>query len=59
MRTWIHYNRRVGRPRASWTEETIRESLDILKQHNDRYRYTSFNEEDEQMVELIKNHTEE
>ena len=59
FRKWIHYNRRVGRPRANWTEETIREIWDIIKQNNDTYRYRTFDEEDEHMVELIKNYTEE
>ena len=38
FRKWIHTNRRVGRPRMNWTEETIKEIWDIVKRNNARYR---------------------
>ena len=31
LRKWIHSNRRVGRPKMNWTEESIREIWDIVK----------------------------
>ena len=42
----------------NWTEETVTEIWDILKRSNERFRYTQFDEESEEMTGLIKNHTE-
>ena len=58
LRKWIHGNRRSGRPRMKWTEETIRELLDIVKRNNERYRYEQFNGNNQEMIDLIKSHTE-
>ena len=33
LRKWVHKNRRVGRPRTNWTEETINELWDIIKRN--------------------------
>ena len=55
---WIHTSRRVGRPRMNWTEETRKEIWDIVKRSNERYRYSQFDEEDLEVTEMIKNHTE-
>ena len=57
FRKWIHTNRRVGRPRMNWTEETINEIWDIVKRNNDRFRYTQFDENNQEMIDLIKSHT--
>ena len=59
FRKWTHKNRRVGRPRMNWTEETINEIWNIVKRNNDRYRYTQFDEDNMEMINLIKEHTEE
>ena len=59
LRKWIHKNRRVGRPRMNWTEETINDLWDIIKRNNIRFRYTQFNDENQEMIDLIKAHTEE
>ena len=56
---WIHKNRRVGRPRMNWTQETINEIWNLVKRNNDRFRYTQFDEENQEMVNLIKTHTED
>ena len=58
LRKWTHKNRRVGRPRANWTEETIREIWDIVKRNQARFRYTQFDEDNEEMIEMFKKHTE-
>ena len=42
----------------NWTEETIKEIWDIVKRNNERYRYSQFDEEYQEMSEMIKNHTE-
>ena len=39
IRKWIHDKRRVGRPRANWTEETIREIWDAVKKPFDDITY--------------------
>ena len=59
FRKWTHKNRRVGRPRMNWTEETINEIWNIVKRNNDSYRYTQFDEDNMEMINLIKEHTEE
>ena len=59
LRKWIHTNRRVGRPRMNWTEETITDIWSMVKRNNEHYRYMQFDEDNENMIELIKAHTEE
>ena len=54
LRKWIHDKRRVGRPRANWTEETIKEIWNAVKKNNDRFKYKQFDENNEEMIELIK-----
>ena len=56
LRKWIHPKRRVGRPRANWAEETINEIWNIIKRTNERFRYQDFNEDSEEMKQLIKEH---
>ena len=60
LRKWNHSNKRVGRPRMNWTEETIKEIWDIVKRknENERFRYEQFNEDNQEMIDLIKSHTE-
>ena len=57
FRNWIHSNRRVGRPRMNWTEETINEIWDLVKRNNERFRYTQFDENYQEMIDLIKTRT--
>ena len=59
LRKWIHKNRRSGRPRMNWTEETINEIWNIVKRNNERYRFAQFDEDNQEMIDLIKAHTEE
>ena len=59
LRKWIHKNRRVEKPRMNWTEESINEIWDIVKRNNNRFRYTQVNDENQEMIDLIKKHTEE
>ena len=59
LRKWIHKHRRVGRPRMNWTEETVNEIWDMVKRNNERFRYTQFDEENIEMMNMIKGHTEE
>jgi len=56
LRKWIHPNRRVGRPRMNWTEETVREVWDHLKKDTERYRFTAFNEDNEEIMETLRNY---
>ena len=43
----------------NWTEETVNEIWNIVKRNNNRFRYTQFDEENLEMVNLIKEHSEE
>ena len=58
LRKWVHPNRRVGRPKMNWTEETIKELWEHIKKDNDRYKYTAFDEQNEEIINLIKNYKE-
>ena len=51
---WVHANRRVGRPRQNWTEETIKEIWDHLKQDHEEHKYTAFSGENDDIINLIK-----
>ena len=55
LRRWTHDKRRVGRPRANWTEETIKEIWNAVKRTNERFRFQAFDENNNDMIELIKN----
>ena len=44
------------RPRANWAEETINEIWNIIKRTNERFRYQEFDEDNEEMKNLIKEH---
>ena len=54
LRKWVHNKRRVGRPRANWTEETIKEIGNAVKRNNERFRFQAFDENNNDMIELIK-----
>ncbi len=54
LRKWTHHNRRVGRPRLNWTEETIRELWEHIKSQEDRYKYTAFDETNQEIIDKIK-----
>ena len=43
----------------NWTEETINEIWNIVKRNNERYRFAQFDEDNQEMIDLIKAHTEE
>ena len=43
----------------NWTEQSINEIWDMVKRNNDRFRYTQFDEENQEMINLIKGHVEE
>ena len=58
LRKWTHPKRRSGRPRANWTEETIKEIWNIVKRNNENHRYQEFDENNEEMIEAIKQHEE-
>ena len=49
----IHHNRRVGRPRMNWTEETIIDIWDTLRKDNDRYKYTAFDDNNQEMIDKL------
>ena len=51
---WTHENRRVGKPRMNWAEITLTEIWEELKQHDDRYRFTSFSNKNPQKVSALK-----
>ena len=54
LRKWIHHGRRVGRPRLNWAEETIKELWDYLKKDTDRFKYTAFDDSNEEIMETLK-----
>jgi len=54
LRKWTHDKRRVGRPRANWTEETIKEIWDIVKKNHTDLKFSTFVEDSERMTQLIK-----
>ena len=58
LRKWTFPRRRVGRPRASWAEETVKEIWDHLKKDHQRYKYKAFDEDNEEIIQLIKTHAE-
>ena len=43
----------------NWTEESINELWDIVKRNNVRFRYTQFDEDNQEMIDLIKEYEEE
>ena len=55
FRKWVHNKRRVGRPRANWTEETIKEIWNAVERNHERFKYKTFDEDSEDMKELLKN----
>ena len=54
LRKWVHPNRRVGRPRMNWTEETIREIWDHLQIDDERYKYVAFDANNEEHIQHIQ-----
>ena len=56
---WTHLNRRVGRPRANWTEETLYEIWEIIKRTNQTFRFTPFDHANAEIREAIKQFEED
>jgi hypothetical protein len=54
LRKWIHAGRRVRKPRMSWAEKTVKQIWNYLKKDIERFRYTAFDEENEEMMATIK-----
>ena len=54
LNCWIHPNRRVGRPRMNWTEETIKEIWVQIQKEDQLYRHIDLDTNDEGMVAKIK-----
>ena len=42
----------------NWTEETITELWEHIKKDSDRYKYTAFDEQNDEIINLIKNYKE-
>ena len=53
LKKWIHKGRRPGRPRSSWTEETIKEIWNHIRQDNPQDRFRTFDEEDDYIINKI------
>ena len=53
LKKWIHPNRRVGKPRMNWTEETIKEIWDHLRKDHPQDRFLAFNSENEYIINKI------
>jgi hypothetical protein len=47
-----------GRPRASWTEETIKSLWKIVRRNSENFRYQQFDEDSEEMIKAIKEYEE-
>ena len=58
LRKWIHRNRRVGRPRLNWTEETIKELWDTIKKKDPAFRFQAFDGDNETIINKIKRYAE-
>ena len=58
LRKWIFANRRVGRPRMNWTEETVREIWNHIKKNDDRYRYKAFDGDNDDIINNIFEYAE-
>ena len=43
----------------NWTEETVNDIWNIIKSNNNRFRHAQFDEDNQKMIDLIKEHTEE
>ena len=54
LNCWIHSNRRVGRPRMNWTEETIKEIWTQVQKEDQQYRHVELNTKDAEMIARIK-----
>ena len=59
LRKLVYARRRVGRPRQNWTEETVREVWDYIKKDDDRYRFTAFDGDNEEIISKLKTHARE
>ena len=55
---WTHDKRSVGRPRANWTYETIKETWDHIKKDIAGHRFTPFDGQDEEIINHIKQYAE-
>ena len=40
----------------NWAEETVKENWDALKKDDDRYKYTGFDSEGEEIAEKVREH---
>ena len=38
----------------SWTEETVKEIWDHLKKDHDRYKYSAFDQDNEEIMQVMK-----
>ena len=50
---WIHAGRRVGRPRANWTEQTVTEIWDHIRKDHEQDKYLAFNPDNEYIINKI------
>ena len=50
----MHDKRKWARPITSWTENTIREIQDKVKENNIECRYRPFDEDTKEMVEMMR-----
>ena len=58
LRKWIHNGRKVGRPRMNWAEEIVKELWDhIKKEMTGLIRYMAFDDSNELIVDIIKEHS--
>ena len=58
-RKLIHSGRRVGRPRLSSTEETIKEAWDHIKKDRRDLRYIGFDDGNNLIMEVIEQYADE
>ena len=54
----IPKNRRVGRPRQNWTEETMKEIWEQIKIQQIEYKYVTLDTNKPEHIELIKEHAQ-
>ena len=59
LEKWIPANRRAGKPRRNWAETTVAEIWEELRQHNTRFRFTSFDYNNPHKVRAFEQYAKE
>ena len=55
---WDFGNRRIGRPRTNWTEETIKDIWNLTRSRHQHLRHLDFDPENTEMHNIITEYEE-